>query len=222
MFAWEERTSIDWARESVRGIASRLIAVTPRSARVCMRPGSMSGERRPTSAWPLRRRPTSCRGWLLDLDHDVGQGVQLVAGHDRRPGLDVRRVVVRRAGAGLRARRGPRARPPSACRERPARARRGARRAWSPSGRRPSCGLRGIRGWESGRSLAPGSADVVGALPRAALDPVWPVRAATSPRAMAGGRQPVPGRGGSAGDSVDGRRRGRRGSDPPARRQSGR
>src|SRR5450759_1035280 len=54
MFACDERTSIAWARDRVRGIASRLIAVTPRSASCCMRPGSMSGVSSPTSAWPER------------------------------------------------------------------------------------------------------------------------------------------------------------------------
>src|SRR5664280_92529 len=59
MFACDERTSMAWARDSVRGIASRLIAVTPRSASCCMSPGSMSGVSSPISAWPERNRPTS-------------------------------------------------------------------------------------------------------------------------------------------------------------------
>src|SRR5664279_5893953 len=69
MFACEERTSIAWALERVRGIASRLIAVTPRSASCCMSPGSMSGVSSPTSAWPERNRAVSAGEgfWTLTM-----------------------------------------------------------------------------------------------------------------------------------------------------------
>ncbi len=43
-----------WARDSVRGMASRLIAVTPWSPSALADAGSMSGARKPTTAWPER------------------------------------------------------------------------------------------------------------------------------------------------------------------------
>ena len=59
MFACEDRASIVWARDSVRGMASRLTAVTPADASVCISAGSSSGDSSPTTAWPLRRRAAS-------------------------------------------------------------------------------------------------------------------------------------------------------------------
>ena len=100
MFACDERTSIVCARESVRGIASRLIAVTPCSASVAMRPGSMSGERSPTSAWPARRRPTSATVGFWTFTTQSTRPPRLVAGDERRARLLVHRVGIRRGCPG--------------------------------------------------------------------------------------------------------------------------
>ncbi len=43
-----------WARDSVRGSASRLMAVTPAVASAWLVCGSMSGWSSPMTAWPLR------------------------------------------------------------------------------------------------------------------------------------------------------------------------
>src|SRR3954447_12585587 len=55
---------IVWARDSVRGIASRLIAVTPRSASALAVRGSMRGLSKPSSACPDRSFATSASDGL--------------------------------------------------------------------------------------------------------------------------------------------------------------
>ena len=50
---------MDWARLTVRGSPSRLIAVTPALASWPASSGSASGRSRPMSAWPDRSRAIS-------------------------------------------------------------------------------------------------------------------------------------------------------------------
>ena len=57
--AWELSASMDWARDSVRGSPSRLIAVTPLAASAAARPGSASGLSMPRMAWPGRSASVS-------------------------------------------------------------------------------------------------------------------------------------------------------------------
>ena len=55
---------MDWARGSVRGIRSRLMAVTPASARRRAKPGSPSGASIPSTAWPGRSPAITCSSGL--------------------------------------------------------------------------------------------------------------------------------------------------------------
>ena len=137
-FAWLESASIVCARESVRGIASRLIAVTPASASVAMSFGSSSGWSSPMTAWPLRSRFASSASASATRRTTSDCAYRSSAGDDLRPGVRERRVGDERRRCRRPSRRGPRGRPPSASPAHRARARRAPRRARSRGRLRPS------------------------------------------------------------------------------------
>ncbi len=58
MFAMDDNTSRDWARE-MRGTASMARAVTPRAASLSTSSGLSAGESSETTTWPGRNRAIS-------------------------------------------------------------------------------------------------------------------------------------------------------------------
>ncbi len=65
--AWELSASIGWVLVSVRGIRSRLIAVTPSAASAAASSGWTSGASMPITAWPGRSRPTTPADGLVTV-----------------------------------------------------------------------------------------------------------------------------------------------------------
>ena len=100
MFACEERTSIVCARESVRGIASRLMAVTPCSASVGHQARVDERGEEPDERLAGPELADLGRGGPLDLDDAVDLAPGLVAGDERRARLLVHRVGIRRGCPG--------------------------------------------------------------------------------------------------------------------------
>src|SRR6185437_3301515 len=79
--AWEVSASIDWARLTVRGRPSRLMAVTPARASRPASSGWTSGRSRPMTTWPARSRVISA-----DVGEHAGPVGHVLPAGDRRAG----------------------------------------------------------------------------------------------------------------------------------------